>query len=83
MRSSEKAHLPGLRWCYANFNVSHAAAAVRLARDRVALAIDGREVPVEADTLCLHGDTPGAVAMARAVREALEHAGVRVQALGR
>ncbi len=60
-----------------------AAAAVRLARDRVALAIDGREVPVEADTLCLHGDTPGAVAMARAVREALERAGIGVQALGR
>jgi UPF0271 protein len=60
-----------------------AAAAVRLARDRVAHAVDGSEVPVEADTLCLHGDTPGAVAMARAVREALERAGVGVQALGR
>ena len=60
-----------------------AAAAVRLARDHVALAVDGSEVPVEADTLCLHGDTPGAVAMARAVREALERAGVGVQALGR
>jgi UPF0271 protein len=60
-----------------------AAAAVRLARDRVVLATDGSEVPVVADTLCLHGDTPGAVVMARAVREALERAGVGVQALGR
>ena len=60
-----------------------AAAALRLARDGVALAIDGSEVAVEADTLCLHGDSPGAVEIARAVREALERAGVGVKALGR
>jgi UPF0271 protein len=60
-----------------------AAAALRLARDGVALAIDGSEVAVEADTLCVHGDSPGALEMARAVREALERAGVGVKALGR
>jgi len=60
-----------------------AAAALRLARDRMAVAIDGSEVAVEADTLCLHGDTPNALALARAVREALERAGVGVQALAR
>ena len=39
--------------------------------------------PCEADTLCLHGDNPHALAIARAVREALEGAGVSVQALAR
>jgi len=37
-----------------------------------------RELPVAAETLCVHGDTPGAPAIARAVREALERAGVLV-----
>jgi UPF0271 protein len=60
-----------------------AAAAVRLARDRVAVTPDGRGVAVEADTLCLHGDNPRALELARAVREALESAGVSVRALGR
>jgi UPF0271 protein len=60
-----------------------AGAAVRLARDRVAVTPDGREVAVAADTLCLHGDNPRALELARAVREALEGAGVSVRALGR
>jgi 5-oxoprolinase (ATP-hydrolysing) subunit A len=55
--------------------------AVRIARDRRITAVDGGEVPLEADTLCLHGDTPGAVEHARAVRAALESAGVAVRAL--
>ncbi|MCD2191669.1 5-oxoprolinase subunit PxpA [Actinomycetospora soli] len=45
--------------------------AVRLARDGVVVAVDGTEVPVRADSLCLHGDTPEAVGNARAVRAAL------------
>ncbi|WP_433799372.1 5-oxoprolinase subunit PxpA [Actinomycetospora sp. CA-084318] len=49
--------------------------AVRLARDGVVVAVDGTEVPVRADSLCLHGDTPEAVANARAVREALSRPG--------
>jgi 5-oxoprolinase (ATP-hydrolysing) subunit A len=46
--------------------------AVRLARDGVIVAVDGTELAVRADSLCLHGDTPEAVANARAVREALD-----------
>jgi UPF0271 protein len=60
-----------------------AATALRLARDRAVIAVDGREIAVEADTLCLHGDTPRAVDVARAVRAALAGAGVSVQALAR
>jgi len=41
-------------------------------------SISGRPVRVRADTVCVHGDTPGAVAAARAVRSALEAAGVEV-----
>lgn len=53
--------------------------AVRLVRDGVVEAIDGTLVVVAAASLCLHGDTPEAVAMARAVRAALdtERIGVR------
>jgi UPF0271 protein len=39
-------------------------------------------VAVEADTICVHGDGPEAVAVARAVRAALEKDGVVVAALG-
>jgi UPF0271 protein len=60
-----------------------AAAALRIARDHVVVSVDGVEVGVEAETLCLHGDNPQAVAIARAVREALEGAGVSVRALAR
>jgi UPF0271 protein len=55
--------------------------AVRIARDGVVVAVDGTEVRLRADTLCLHGDNPAAVANARAVRQALERAGVEVRAL--
>lgn len=41
-------------------------------------AIDGTVVAVDADSICLHGDTQGAVGHARAVREALAQAGVEV-----
>ena len=44
-------------------------------------ADDGsRDRAVAPDSLCLHGDTPGAVAIARAVRAALEGAGHRIEA---
>lgn len=58
-----------------------AAQAVSIARDRSVRAHDGSEVAVSADTICLHGDTPGAPAIARAVREALREARIEVGAL--
>jgi UPF0271 protein len=56
--------------------------AVRMARDRTVLSIEGAVVPLEADTLCIHGDTPGAAELARAIRAALEANGVVVSPLG-
>lgn len=55
---------------------------VRMVTEGKAVSIDGRVIDVHADSLCLHGDTPGAVEMARAVRSGLEHAGVEVVPLG-
>jgi UPF0271 protein len=60
-----------------------AAAALRLARDGVVVTAEGRELAVAADTLCLHGDNPRAAEVARAVREALDAAGVSVRSLAR
>jgi UPF0271 protein len=50
--------------------------AVRLAGKGELVAVDGSVLPTRAGSLCLHGDTPGAVQHARAVRTALEAAGV-------
>ncbi|GIG35972.1 LamB/YcsF family protein [Cellulomonas pakistanensis] len=57
--------------------------AVRLATDGVVVAVDGTLVPVEAASLCVHSDTPGAVPVARAVRAALEGAGVELRPAAR
>lgn len=52
--------------------------AVGLARDGVAIAQDGTRVPVRADTICLHGDTPGAVEIAKRIHELFRSAGIRI-----
>ena len=54
---------------------------LRMVTDGVIEAVDGSQVEVRADSICLHGDTPGAVEMARAVRTGFEAAGVRVESL--
>jgi UPF0271 protein len=51
------------------------ARALRLAERGEVVAVDGTVLPSPARSLCLHGDTPGAVAHARAVRAALEEVG--------
>ncbi|MFI9646781.1 LamB/YcsF family protein [Streptomyces sp. NPDC052040] len=53
---------------------------VDLARTGTVTARSGRAIAVGARSLCLHGDTPGAVGLARRVRAALEASGVRVGA---
>src|SRR5205823_3488396 len=59
------------------------ARAVRMIKERSVMAIDGTSVPLDADTICVHGDTPGAAAIAAKLRAALEADGVTVQAIGR
>ncbi len=53
---------------------------LQLVREGTVQAIDGSTTRVRADSICVHGDSPGAVAMARAVREALEREGVALRA---
>ena len=54
--------------------------ALRLAQDSEVTARDGSVITVLAETLCIHGDTPGAAAAADAVRSVLESQGVEVRA---
>lgn len=56
-----------------------AAQALSFVREGGVRAFDGSFLRLEVDTLCLHGDTPGAVAIARAVRSALDGASVDVR----
>ena len=51
---------------------------MRLAVDHEVASVDGTIVKVAVRSLCVHGDTPGAVDLARAVRDALDAAGVGV-----
>ena len=43
-------------------------------------AVSGKEVPLQADTLCVHGDQPGALQFAQGLRTALEDAGITLRA---
>jgi UPF0271 protein len=58
------------------------ARAVRLATEHDVVTLDGAVLHLPADTICVHGDTPGAAPMAAAIRRALTGAGVEVRPLG-
>lgn len=51
---------------------------VRMVTDRVVTSVTGAEVAVAPQSVCVHGDSPGAVAMAVAVRDALRRADVTI-----
>ena len=53
--------------------------ALSIARHRRVQARDGSEITLPVATLCLHGDTPGALSMARAVRRALLEHGIQIR----
>ena len=65
--------------------ISHPATvagrALRMARDGVILSTTGKPITAAIDTLCIHGDATGAIDIARAVRAALDRAGVKVAPL--
>lgn len=52
---------------------------LRMLRDGVVRSVDGKDVEVRAETICVHGDTPGAVAFVRVLRASLENSGVSIQ----
>jgi UPF0271 protein len=61
--------------------VKAAAQAVKMALEGKVLTHDGVEIDISVQTICCHGDTPGAERNVRAVREALEKAGCQVRPL--
>jgi UPF0271 protein len=56
---------------------------LRMISDGVVTAVDGSDVRVSAESACVHGDSPGAVAMATAVRAGLDRAGIEVASFAR
>jgi UPF0271 protein len=59
-----------------------AAQAVRIVEQGRVIAEGGTWVPLEAQTICIHGDTPGAVEIAAGVNRALRAAGIELKAIG-
>lgn len=52
----------------------------RMLLDRVVTTLDGVDIPIRADTICIHGDTPGSARLAAALRSGLAAAGIVLQA---
>lgn len=52
---------------------------LRMVREQRVLAIDGTDIAIDAQSICIHGDTPTAVAIARTLRETLEAGGVALR----
>ena len=55
---------------------------VKMVRDHTVISIDGNEVPIQAQTICVHGDTPGAVNMVKAIRVAMDKEKITLRAFG-
>ena len=51
---------------------------VRMVQDGAVVSVTGKAIKMRTDTVCIHGDTPGAVDIARGVRQALKDAGIEV-----
>jgi 5-oxoprolinase (ATP-hydrolysing) subunit A len=54
--------------------------ALAIARERMVIAADGTRVPLDVQTICVHGDTPGAAVLASRIRNALSEAGILIRA---
>jgi len=52
---------------------------LRMVEDQEVVTVTGKKLKVQIDTICVHGDNPAAVAMARTVRQTLEAAGVTIR----
>jgi 5-oxoprolinase (ATP-hydrolysing) subunit A len=52
---------------------------IRMVKEGVVEAIDGNLTRIDAQSICVHGDSPGAVAIARRLRTSLEQAGLAVR----
>lgn len=59
-----------------------AARALALVREHAVVAADGSRVPIHAETICVHGDTPDAAGLAARIRQTLLDSGVELKAIG-
>jgi 5-oxoprolinase (ATP-hydrolysing) subunit A len=57
--------------------------ALRMVKEGVVIAVDGTTIPLDVQTLCVHGDNPTAVDLVRSIRETLEADGVAVTPMGK
>ena len=55
-----------------------ASRVVRMVQERALFSTSGKTIKVDVDTVCIHGDTPGAVAIASAVKQALNASGIKI-----
>src|SRR6516164_1866599 len=62
--------------------IEAAAQALRIMQQGNVVASNATVVALQADTICIHGDTPGAAKIAEAVRQALREAGIRLRPIG-
>ena len=53
-----------------------------MVRERSVDATDGSTIPLQVDTICVHGDTPGAAELTARLRAGLEAAGIMVRPIG-
>jgi 5-oxoprolinase (ATP-hydrolysing) subunit A len=52
---------------------------VRMVQDGEVISVTGKRIKMRMDTVCIHGDTPGAVEIARVLRKGLADAGITVE----
>jgi UPF0271 protein len=58
------------------------ARVLRMTEDQAITTVNGKRIPAQIETVCVHGDTPSAVVMARAIRQQLETNGIAVAPFG-
>jgi UPF0271 protein len=58
------------------------ARAIRMVKEHIVDSVDGRELAIEPDTLCVHGDNPKALELLGRLRQALAAAGIEVKPVG-
>jgi UPF0271 protein len=59
-----------------------AARVLKMVTEGRVVCINGEEIPLSGDTVCVHGDNPSALALVRRIRETLANAGVAVEPVG-
>ena len=56
------------------------AQAMQMVKEGTVTSINGKKIPIVAETICIHGDGEHAVEFAKAIREALEKEGIQIRA---